>query len=75
MKHFLDLPPDEFGAIDSPFLTINKGTYSGGDELILSMTGHREQITVGITKVITEKVHQKWCYLVLSGLDDLRGSM
>lgn len=72
MKHFLSLTPDQFTNIDSPFLTLHKSTYSSGDELVISMEDHREQVTLGISKIITEKVNKHYCYLCLTGIDDIK---
>lgn len=71
MKHFLELTPTEFAAIDSPLLVKTKATYASGDELTITQEGHRDQITVGITRVLREKIHATHCYLVLNGLDDV----
>lgn len=73
MKHFIELTPDEFSSLDSPFLTPMKTTYSAGDELAVTVKDHREQAVLTITRVIKDKVNGKWCYLCLSGIDDLKG--
>lgn len=75
MKHFLELTPEQFADIDSPFLTLHKSTYSQGDELVISVKDHREQVILTISKVVTEKVNGKWCYLCLTGIDDLRTTL
>ena len=73
MKHFIELTPDEFQNLDSPFLTLMKTTYSAGDELVVTVKDHREQAVLNITKVIREKVNAHYCYLCLTGIDDLKG--
>lgn len=72
MKHFIELTPEQFENIDTPFLTIMKSTYSAGDELVVTVAGHREQAVLGISRVIKEKVNGKWCYLCLTGIDDVK---
>lgn len=72
MKHFLELTPEQFENIDTPFLTLMKSTYSAGDELVVTVAGHREQAVLGISRVIKEKVNGKWCYLCLTGIDDVK---
>lgn len=71
MKHFIELTPGEFQNLDSPFLTPMKTTYSAGDELVVTVKDHREQAVLNITKVIREKVNAHYCYLCLTGIDDL----
>lgn len=73
MKHFIELTPEQFQALDTPFLTTMKSTYSAGDELVVTVADHREQAVLGIARVIKEKVNGKWCYLCLTGIDDLQG--
>lgn len=72
MKHFLELTPEQFENIDTPFLTLMKSTYSAGDELVVTVDGRREQAILGITRVIKEKVNAHYCYLCLSGVDDVK---
>lgn len=72
MKHFIELTPDEFQNIDTPFLTPYDSRSGVGDELIITMKDHREQAVLGITRVIKEKVNAHYCYLCLSGIDDVK---
>jgi hypothetical protein len=72
MTHIKELPADQFEAIESPLLIEDDPRYASGDSLCLTMEGHREQVTLGITKVCREKVHKGWCYLALTGIDDLK---
>lgn len=69
MKHFIELTPQQFEELATPFLTISKSTYAEGDELIVSVKDHRDQAVLGISKVIREKVNGKWCYLCLTGFE------
>lgn len=75
MKHFIELTPDQFAALDTPFLTISKSTYAAGDELVVTVKDHRDQAVLGISKVVREKVNGKWCYLCLTGIDDIKTSL
>lgn len=72
MKHFLELTPEQFENIDTPFLTLMKSTYSAGDELVVTVDGRREQAILGISMVIKEKVNAHYCYLCLTGIDDTK---
>lgn len=75
MKHFIELTPEQYSELDTPFLTIMKSTYSAGDELVVTVEGHREQAILTITRVIKEKVNGKYCYLCLSGINDIPASV
>ncbi len=72
MKHFIELTQEQFENIETPFLTLMKSTYSAGDELVVTVAGHREQAILGISRVIKEKVNGKYCYLCLTGIDDTK---
>ena len=72
MKHFIELTPEQFENIDTPFLTLMKSTYSAGDELVVTVEGRREQAILGISRVIREKVNAHYCYLCLTGIDDVK---
>ena len=69
MKHFLEV--SDLSQISSPMLTEDKSTFSTGDELVITVSGHREQIVVLIDSINRERVFKGWCYLGLRGLDDL----
>lgn len=63
MKHFLEV--SDLTQISSPMLTEDKSTFSTGDELVITVTGHREQIIVTIENINRERVFKGWCYLGL----------
>lgn len=70
MKHFIEIEPDQ--DITSPMLAKNKPTFSAGDELVVTVKGHREQAVLGISSVNREKVNHGWVYLGITGIDDIK---
>ena len=70
MKHFIEIEPDQ--EITSPMLTEDKTTFSAGDELVVTVKGHREQAILNITSVNRERVFKGWVYLGLTGIDDIK---
>ena len=69
MKHFIEV--EDLSQVSSPMLTEDKTTFSTGDELILSVAGHRDQVSAIITSINREQVFKGWCYLGL-GLPDIK---
>lgn len=63
MKHFIEV--SDLTQVSSPMLTEDKTTFSTGDELVLSIPGHRDQISATITSINRERVFKGWCYLGL----------
>jgi len=63
MKHFLEV--SDLSQISSPMLTEDKSTFSTGDELVITVAGHREQIVVTIDSINRDRVFKGWCYLGL----------
>ncbi|HRI26009.1 MAG TPA: hypothetical protein PLZ45_15125 [Ferruginibacter sp.] len=43
------------------------------DELVIQIEGTRLQHVLNIESVHREKVHSGWCYLAVTGIDDLHG--
>lgn len=73
MKHFIELTPEQFNEIDTPFLIANKKEgYRAGDELFVTVKDSRNQAKLDITRVLTEKVNAHYCYLCLKGIDDIK---
>lgn len=72
MKHFKQLTPDEYNAVTSPMLIEDNPAFAKGDELVLTMEGHREQAVLTIQSIHREKVHKGYCYLSLGGVDDIK---
>lgn len=75
MKHFITLTPEQFVELDSPMLADDKTTFSKGDELVIEVEGTRDQSVVTISSINREKVHKGYCYLGLTGIDDLRTTL
>ena len=63
MKHFIEV--ENLSQVSSPMLTEDKTTFSRGDELVLSVSGHRDQVSATITSINRERVFKGWCYLGL----------
>lgn len=63
MKHFLEVA--DLTQVSSLMLTEDKTTFSTGDELVLSVPGHRDQVSATITSINRERVFKGWCYLGL----------
>ena len=75
MKHFITLTPEQFSDLESPMLTEDSTTFSKGDDLVITIEGTREQETVTISSINREKVFKGWCYLGLTGIDDIRTTL
>lgn len=78
MNHSLTLPADQFESADNILLTKNTGQYERHDTLTLTKERSRDQKVKYITQIVTDKVHQAWCYLVISdtrGVDDMPESV
>lgn len=68
MKHFITIEPEQ--TIESPMLA-QDDNFEPGDELVVTVKGQRTQIILNITTVSRERVFKGWCYLGLTGIDDL----
>lgn len=72
MKHFKTIK-DEDEVSNLMLHKIEGSQPEPKDELVISIEGTRLQQILNIEAVHTHKVHAGYCYLHLTGIDDLRG--